>query len=240
MHVSLPLLAISTALNLSQASAVTTRAAVVPVNSLADVPNTTIRFYDVTGKDIASLNRSIAKQRRNASGAKLTPASMAWTVNATVKQHTENEQCKVTAAQATLAATADLPRLVDEQALEGRMLGQWRNYVAELEASQMVVLIFVYSHLDQVEKAMLASDCQNAKAAGAAAVEQVRNRTAAIQLEREERFSLSQWLLTNAALSDTASDKVVCDDLVGTGSTRKTLHVCMRSQEWEILHGSGQ
>jgi predicted secreted Zn-dependent protease len=208
---------------------------IVSVSKLADLPNTTIRYYDVTGKDIASVNRSIAKHRPTAPGASLAPASLAWSVKATFEQRTENGQCNVTAARATLTATADLPRLANEQALEGRMVERWRHYAAELEASQMVILVFVYSHLDQVEKAMLASSCNSARGAGTAAVEQLRNKTAAINLEREQRFSVSQWLQATADAPDEGADGVVCKDLAGTGSMRNALRVCMVSREWEIL-----
>ena len=226
-------------LNFSQAAAAT-QGPIVAISRLADLPNTTIHYYDVTGKDIASVNRSIAKQRPKAAGSGLAPASLAWSVKASFEQRTENEQCKVTTARATLTATADLPRLVDGQALEGRMLGRWRHYAAELEASQMVVLLFVYSHLDQVERAMLASTCQGARAAGTAAVEQLRDRTAVLKLEREQRYSLSQWLLRDTDEPDEEADKVICKDLSGTGPTPNTLHVCMVPREWETLRETSQ
>jgi predicted secreted Zn-dependent protease len=236
---ALSLSAISFALNFSQVAAVTP-GPVVSVSRLADVPNTTIRYYDVTGKDLASINQSIARQRPKAPGAGLAPASLAWSVKASFEQRTEKEQCKVTSARAMLTATADLPRLVDEHAMETPMLGRWRHYAAELEASQLVALVFVYSHLDRVEQAMLASTCQGAKAAGTAAVEQLRNRTTALTLEREQRYSLSQWLLTDADVTDAGADKVICKDLAGPASSRNPLHVCMVPREWETLRESGE
>ena len=235
---ALSLSAISFALISSQAPTAM-QAPIVAVSRLADLPNTTVHYYDVTGKDIAAVNRSIAKQRPKVPGSSLSPASLTWNVKAAFDQRTENAQCKVTAARATLTATADLPRLVNQEALDGEMLGRWRHYAADLETGQLIVLVFVHSRLGQIEQAMLASDCQNAKAAGTAAIEQLRNKTAALKLKREESSSLSQWLVANADLPD-EGDKVICEDIAGPPSSRNTLHLCMLPRDWETLRETSQ
>lgn len=238
----LTLLAISTLTNASQAAvpSAAAQAPVTSVGSLTDLPNTTIHYYDVTGKDVTAINRSIARQRPRAAGNKPAPAATNWIINTSFEQRREREQCKVSAARATFTATAELPRLVDEHGLARPLLARWRNYVARLEASEMATLVFVYHNLDQVERAVLASSCEGAKAAGAAAVEQLRSKAAAFELERQKYSRRSLSFAEDSGVSDRKADRPICKDLIGTGSRLNSLRVCMAPREWAKLHESGQ
>lgn len=157
---------------------------VVPGRELKDLPNTTIRFYDVPGKNLKAINKALVEQqrqpRKDASGHTLAAAS-GWAVNATFRNLTHNGQCKVTTAQATFTATANLPKLANEQALSKSDLADWRRYIAGVEATQAASLWFVHDHVHDVEKAILASSCEGADGAGSAAVEQLRSQAAEFQ-----------------------------------------------------------
>jgi predicted secreted Zn-dependent protease len=158
--------------------------AAVPGRELKDLPNTTIRFYDVPGKNLKAINKSLAQlqqqQRKDASGHTLSAAT-GWAVNATFRKLIHTGQCKVTSAQATFTATANLPKLANEQALSQQDLATWRRYIAGVEATQAASLWFVYDHIHDVEKAILASSCEGADSAGSAAVQQLRSQAAEFQ-----------------------------------------------------------
>ena len=151
-----------------------------------------------------------------------------------------NGQCKVTAANAAFTATADLPRLANEAALARPLLARWRNYVAGLEANAVPTLVFVYSHLDEVEQAILSSSCDGARAAAAAAVERLRRKAADFDLVRKQHARKMAQQFDDGQPSDKGDGRTICKNLVGTGSRLNTLRVCMAPREWAKLHESGQ
>jgi len=214
-------------------------ATTLSVQRLADIPNTTIRYYDVQGTDITSINRSIAGQRPSVGGTPIAAATD-WTVNAAFKMHTEEGRCRVVGVEARFAASADLPRLVNEQKLAPENLARWRRYVASLEASEVTNLVFVYYHLDEVEKAISASSCEDAKAAGMAAVETLKAKAAAFERERELHARKTERAFGDAQAPDAQAANTICKNLVGTASRLDTLRVCMTKREWAKLHASGE
>lgn len=207
--------------------------------SLATLPNTSVRYYDVTGRSVEAINRSIARQRPAGSNGKPVPAATDWLISAGFDQRVEGGQCKVTAARANVSATAELPRLVDEQALERGLQTRWRNYLQQLEAHALATLVFVYQNLGQVEQAIEASTCETAKAAGAAAIERLRREAAAFQAARERLVRKTQRLDE----FQTATGKLeqpVCKYLLATGSRVQPTRVCMSPRDWDRLHESGK
>jgi predicted secreted Zn-dependent protease len=222
------------------AALTSTQAAVAPsVQGLADIPNTTIHYYDVQGTDITSINRSIARQRPSVGGMPVAAATD-WTVNAAFKRHTEQGRCNVVDVEARFAASAELPRLIDEQKLQPEILARWRKYVASLEASEVTNLVFVYYHLDEVEKAIRASNCEGARAAGIAAVETLKAKAAAFERERELQARKAERAFGDAQAPDAKAANVICKNLTGTWSRLDTLRVCMTKREWAKLHESGE
>ena len=154
--------------------------AAVAGRTLQGLPGTTVRYYEVRGRNPDSIKKSIAKQRpKDASGEPIT-ASTNWDIGASFTKRTENGQCRITTAKATFTATADLPRLANERALRPEVLDSWRAYVAGLEAAAAAKLWFIHDHLGDVEKAILASSCEGAQDAGAAAVARLKQQEAAI------------------------------------------------------------
>jgi predicted secreted Zn-dependent protease len=142
--------------------------------SLQSLPNTTIRYYDVPGKNPQAILKSIAKLRPKGADGQPVTASTNWDIGATFKKRTENGVCRIVAATATFSATADLPRLVSPKALRREALDSWNSYVAGLESIAAANLWFVHDRIGQVEKAILASSCDGAQAAGAAAVDKLK------------------------------------------------------------------
>ena len=154
----------------------------IPGRALKDLPNTTIQYYDVTGKNLKAVNESItaAQQKKDAAGKTVLTTS-GWAVDATFRKRTVNGVCKVDSATATFKATAMMPRLLTEQKLKSADQVVWHNYLAMADAAQAATLWFAHDHARDVEQAILASSCEGAQAAGSAAVEKLRAQVAEFQ-----------------------------------------------------------
>ena len=154
-----------------------------PGRALKDLPNVTVRHYNVAGKNLKGAIKSITEQRPKDSSGQPVTASTNWTIKTEFNKRTDGKgACKITGAQATLAATAELPRLVDERSFNKRDLNAWQAYVATLETTAAAKLWFVHDHTGDVQKAILASTCDAAQSAGTAATEQLRKRSNELQL----------------------------------------------------------
>lgn len=149
---------------------------------LKDVPNIEIKYYDVSGKNYAALVQSIEKQRpRDAATNQLMAGGASWSLGASMTQRTVNKVCSVTGAKAEFAATAELPRLVNEQALAPAQLAAWRAYLSSIEVPAAAGLWFVLDRIPAFEKSFVGKDCATAAAFGGAAIEQLKQDHAAFQ-----------------------------------------------------------
>jgi predicted secreted Zn-dependent protease len=153
----------------------------VPGKMLKDLPNATIRYFDVAGKNLKAINKSIARQQQPDSSGRAAVAPTSWAVDTTFNKVTSGGQCKITAAKATFSSTVTLPRLTSDKAHTPALLASWNNYLANIENTQAANLWFVYDRIRDVEKAILASSCEGAQAAGNAAVERLRAQAAEFQ-----------------------------------------------------------
>lgn len=155
--------------------------AAVPGRGLKDVPNLNIRYYDVAGKNLKAVSKTLTEQRpKDAKGQPITAATN-WTIETAFHRRTTNGQCKIVDAHATVTATVDLPRLLNDAKFPPRDLLSWQNFLANLEVTAAGKLWFVQDHAGDIEKAVLASSCEGAQAAGAAAIERLRAQAAAFQ-----------------------------------------------------------
>ena len=209
------------------------------VRSLSELPNMTILYYDVAGNDVASINRSIVRQRPSV-GGRPQAASADWTVNASFRRRTENGRCRVAAVDVAFAGRAELPRLANEQQLKPALLKQWRQYVEGLQANELPTLAFVYSQLDAVKEAVLASSCDQAKATAAAAVDSLRVHATAFELARQKQMRRTESMFADSGLFNSPTAKPICKQLLATGSRLNTLRICMVPREWQLLHEAGQ
>jgi len=152
-----------------------------PGKALKDLPSVSIRYYDVAGKNLKGVIKSITEQRpKDASGQPIT-ASTNWTIKTELSKRTEGSACTVVGAHAALVATAELPRLLDEKSFSKKDVNAWQAYAATLETTAAAKLWFVNDHIGEVEKAILAGTCDSAKAARGAAIEQVPKRSTELQ-----------------------------------------------------------
>ncbi len=207
----------------------------VTLNSLADMPNTTVRYYEVTGSSAGEINRSIARQRPKSSKGGPTPASTDWAIRAEFDRAVTDGQCRVTAARAGLTATADLPRLADDARVANPFRERWQSYVGQLEQNSIATLLFVYQNLGSIEQVMLGSDCEKARSVAAAAIEQLRAQAVLLDEVRERRLARLNESLAEFRPIKRRDEKTVCKILIGTGSRLNSLRTCMAVREWERL-----
>ncbi len=158
--------------------------AAVPGKALSDLPNVTIRYYDVSGKNLKAINKAIEQGQQPDASGKVPLAPTGYAVDATFNKLTSNGQCKVTGAKATFSATVTLPRLAPSPSHTPELLDTWRAYIAGVENSHAADLWFVYDRLRTVESAILASSCETAQSAGAAAVDRLKAEAAEHQRAR--------------------------------------------------------
>lgn len=211
-----------------------------PANALAGLPGTNVRYYDVTGANVTEINRSIARQRPRSAKGNPVPANTDWSVRAEFDRTVTDGQCRVTAARANVTASADLPRLADDARIDKPTRARWQDYVGLLEQNSLATLAFVYQNLATVERAMLASDCENAKSVGAAAIEHLRVHTALLDAEREKRMARQNELLSEFRPSVLRVAKVDCRDVDVVGSRLRSFNLCMPIREWERLHDNSE
>jgi predicted secreted Zn-dependent protease len=94
---------------------------------------------------------------------------------------TGNGGCRITSAKATFSANVGLPRLVADKAHKPQLLADWRAYLADIETIQAANFWFVHDRMGEVEKAIVASTCEGAQAAGNAALERLKAQAAEFQ-----------------------------------------------------------
>jgi predicted secreted Zn-dependent protease len=155
--------------------------AAVPGKTLRDLPNVTIRYFDVAGKNLKAINKSMERAQKPDSSGRAAAAPTSWAIDVAFNKTTGNGQCKVVGAKATFSATVVLPRLVPDTAHSSELTAAWRAHLAGVENNHAANLWFVYDRIREVENAVLASSCENAQSAGAAAIERIRAQAAEFQ-----------------------------------------------------------
>lgn len=204
-------------------------------SGLAAIPNTTVRYYDVSGENVTEINRSMARERPKGPSGKPIPASTTWSVSSDFERTVTNGQCRVTAARVDFKAEAQLPRLLDDGALQAPVRKRWQNYVNLLEDGVLVTLAFVHHNLSSVEKAILSSSCETARDAAAKAIERLRIHTAHLASEREKQLDQQNRSLAEFRPGMLTDRERICKDLDSTETRLRTFRICMPKREWDRL-----
>lgn len=158
----------------AQAGPAPAASALAPVPTLAQIPGVVVRHYDVTGATIKELQASIAAQRPMNPATKLPiPSSASWSIATSIQKSTTGNDCRIASASPTFKAEVVMPRLADVSAVSGRVRTQWQTFVATLEQQQAAHLLRPYQRLSEVERAVLASSCEGADEAAAAAIAEI-------------------------------------------------------------------
>ena len=228
------------ALLTGQAQPPATAAMLKSAESLAAMPNTIVRYYDVEGGNVTEINRSMARQRPKGVNGKPIPASTNWSVSADFERTVTDGQCRVTAARIDFKAEAELPRLVDDRALQPPVRTRWNNYVGLLGDGALTTLTFVHHNLKTVEEAILSSSCQSAKAAAARTIERLRVHTERMAAEREKQLELQNRSLSEFRPAMLTTREKLCKDMDASGSRLRSFRVCMPKREWERLNADAE
>lgn len=207
---------------------------------LASMPNTTVRYYEVSGRNVTEINRSMSRQRPKSRDGKPIPATLDWAVKADFQRTVNDGVCNVSGAKASFTATAELPRLVDGHLIDKPVLNRWQNYVDQLEEGSLATVAFVHQNLRVIEEAMLASGCDKAKAAGAAAIERMRARTELLDADREKRLRQQNATLSEFRPTGFRVQRKICKDIRSTQSRVRTFRICMPQREWERMQDDGE
>ena len=170
--------------------------AAVPGRGIADVPNITIKYYDVSGKDFAGIIRDINRQRPKDPTTKQVIAGAAgYSLSASVNKVTANGKCVVRDAKAVFTPTAELPRLLNEHTLAADQRAYWRAYLSQLEAPAAAGLWLVADRIQALEKSMIGMECDAALKLGASSITQIRQDYTAFQ----QQYAATQAAAANAA-----------------------------------------
>lgn len=147
----------------------------VPGRGIRDVPNIAIKYYDVSGNDFAGIMGAITAQRpKDPATGQLTTGSSGWGLEASITRRTEGTKCTVIGAKAQFTPTAELPRLVNEQALKPDQLALWRAYLSQLEVPAAAGLWFVHDRIAGFEKSLIGLECAAAAKQGAEGIARIR------------------------------------------------------------------
>ena len=209
-------------------------------DGVAALPNTRIDYYDVAGRDVGAINRSIRQSRPKTAAGKTIPSSTDWQVKAGFERTSVGGQCRVSAATATFNAAVTLPRLTEGDRLTRTERERWNQYVALLEQNSAATLAFVVANVGTVEQAMLAAPCERAGQVGAEAIRRLRAHADRIAADREKRLARLNDSLSEFRPATLSAAKTDCRNLKVTGSRAQTVRICLPAREWERMSADGQ
>jgi predicted secreted Zn-dependent protease len=142
---------------------------------IRDVPNIAIKYYDVSGKDFAGIIRDINHRRpRDPATKQVIAGGAGYALGASVNKVTNNGKCTVKDAKAEFAPTAELPRLLNEQALAPAQLALWRAYLSHIEVPAAAGLWLVVDRIPAFEKSLVGKNCDLALKLGSQMIAQIR------------------------------------------------------------------
>ncbi|MFD1949844.1 DUF922 domain-containing protein [Sphingomonas arantia] len=151
-----------------------------PIGQFAAIPNVTLTFYDVTGRDPAAIRRSIdaARPTDPNDGARVDGLSAyryAW------QWVSEQGVCRIMPDDIQFAATIMIPRLTTNVSPELR--AEFDLYIRTLLAHEYGHVGFGWAQRVEIAAAINAADCNTANVAARAAVTAIGIQNAAYDAE---------------------------------------------------------
>jgi predicted secreted Zn-dependent protease len=189
-------------IGLTAAISAQTVPAAAPARSLAAVPGISVKYYDLVGKNDKALRKLLEQRPKDAAGYPLV-ATKEWTIGAKVQKRTENGVCKIVGADPSFQAVAEVPRLVNPDALKGAEKANWQAFVAQAEADTAADLWAVHDNLGQVRTALLASSCEGT----AAAIDTVSKRLMALDAQSQQRRAAAVAAKAAALATESAREQ---------------------------------
>lgn len=148
-----------------------------PTLRLQDVPGVTVSHYDVAGREVPEIHKSVAKQApRDPLTGRTLAATSSWTIAVKLNTRTIGTRCTIVGASLDFRGAATMPRLVADPERPEPVAVAWESYRSRLEARQAAQLMFARERMVEVESAILASRCDRAEAAADAAIAKLLER----------------------------------------------------------------
>ncbi|WBO21420.1 DUF922 domain-containing protein [Sphingomonas abietis] len=143
------------------------------VDPLAGIDGLHIAYYDVRGNSWPAIGRSIATQGMGRAGGLEIAARTSWRVRWQADSLVSGKSCRVVGAKLDYAITVMLPRLRDQDRLDPALRRRWQTYLGELKAHEAGHARYASLHIDDVKRAVLASDCAHVRQNGQHAIDAI-------------------------------------------------------------------
>lgn len=156
------------------ATAAPVATSVAPGRALRDLPNTTITYYDIAGKDVKAIDKSL-KTILADPAAKENVRLFSWDVGTKIVKSTTGTKCSIQSAKTTLTAKVRLPRLAEQAKVPKDVMAKWVPYVASVENDAAANLWFLTDRLRGAEQFLVGMPCDQAGPAWNAKLETVKS-----------------------------------------------------------------
>jgi predicted secreted Zn-dependent protease len=145
-------------------------------SAFAGIPNLELAYYDVSGRTVEEIRRSIdSRQPRDPNDGTRVAALSTWSMHWSWRVRAGGG-CDLSRPSIEFRARTLLPRLVSEGDLTADLRARWRTFLAAVHAHEARHVRYAYEHRKDVAAAIKASDCESAGAAAAAAVRAIAQR----------------------------------------------------------------
>jgi predicted secreted Zn-dependent protease len=140
---------------------------------LAGIRGLHIVRYDVQGTDWAAIGRSIAARGMGRAGGLEVAARTSWQVSWRANSLVSGKTCRIAGATLDYAITVTLPRLADQSRIDPALRRRWEIYLGELKTHEAGHARYAALHIDDVRRAVLASDCAHVRRNGQQAIDAI-------------------------------------------------------------------
>lgn len=169
----------------SAATAASGTTGVVPGRALRDLPNTTITYYDIAGKDAKAIDKSLRKTLADPAAKDLVRL-FSWNVGTQIVKITTGTKCSVKSAKSTLTAKVSLPRLTEQKKVPKDVSAQWATYIAGIENEAAANLWFLSDRLRGAEQSLVGVPCAEASSAWNAKLEGLKGELSGFMAKRAQ------------------------------------------------------
>lgn len=166
-------------------TAATVATSAAPGRALRDLPNTTITYYDIAGKDGKAIEKSL-KAILADPAAKENVRLFSWDVGTKIMKATTGTKCSIQSAKTTLTAKVRLPRLAEQAKVKKDVMAKWAPYAASVENEAAANLWFLTDRLRGAEQFLVGMPCDQAGPAWNAKLETVKSELNAFIAQRAQ------------------------------------------------------
>lgn len=152
--------------------------------TLKDLPKVSVTYYDVTGKDMKAINKSLLKARGKDPVTKQpNTVTTKWNVAPGIKRRTEADgKCTVVEVVGhDFSGTVELPRLANATTVPAAVMADWQSFASQLEKDAAAKLWYVHDRLPEFDRTVLNKPCDQAMKDGTAFLEKLKADAVAFQ-----------------------------------------------------------